>query len=71
MCRQMCFAMKSEREENLFFPTEEQKKKEKSLDDSPGWIEFPLVFKSISSKINNLLYAFNRMVVVDCDRLNA
>lgn len=39
---------------------------------SPGWIEFPLVLRRINSRINNLLYALSRnVVVVDCEWLIA
>ena len=37
---------------------------------APGCIELPLVFRRMRSNINNLLYALNRMDVVDCDPIN-
>lgn len=37
---------------------------------APGCMEFPLVFRRTRSRMNNLLYAFSRMDVVECDRIN-
>lgn len=59
----------------LLSPTSRRKymcRKKYLQSSSPGWIEFPLVLRRINSRINNLLYALSRnVVVVDCEWLIA